>query len=293
LEDENSFMANKSVLITGCSSGFGRLLVPEFLRAGWAVVATMREAAARREIFKDGMVDHAEHLFLLSLDVTREADRQAAFELIEKHFEGRLDCLVNNAGYGLFGAVEDLSDEQIRQQMEVNFFGLVAVTRKLLPQIRKARGRIINLSSVLGYTAMPLSALYCASKFAVEGFSEGLYHELRPHGVQVALVEPGAFRTGFGDKLIWGENSLNENSIYRAQTAAYQRYREQRTAGTGTSPAPVVNAVLRLASMKRMPMRVRCGNDARGVYAAKRLLPEAVQTAVFSSVYRKMFSDEA
>ncbi len=286
-------MNNKTVLITGCSSGFGRLLVPEFLRDGWTVVATMRQAKARREIFKDEMVDHAERLFLLSLDVTNEAERQATFEFIEKHFEGKLDCLVNNAGYGLFGAAEDLSEEQIRAQMEVNFFGLVAVTRKLLPQIRRAGGRIINLSSVLGYTAMPLSSLYCASKFAVEGFSEGLYHELRPHGVQVAVVEPGAFRTGFAEKMAWGENCFDENSVYRAQTEAYRRYREERASGDGTSPAPVVGAVMRLASMKRMPMRVRCGKDAKSVYAAKRLLPEALQTTVFASVYKKIFSSKA
>jgi NAD(P)-dependent dehydrogenase (short-subunit alcohol dehydrogenase family) len=286
-------MNNKTVLITGCSSGFGRLLVPEFLRDGWTVVATLRQAKARREIFKDEMVDHAERLFLLSLDVTNEAERQAAFEFIEKHFEGKLDCLVNNAGYGLFGAAEDLSEEQIRAQMEVNFFGLVAVTRKLLPQIRRARGRIINLSSVLGYTAMPLSTMYCASKFAVEGFSEGLYHELRPHGVQVAVVEPGAFRTGFAEKMAWGENCFEANSVYRTQTEAYRRYREERASGDGTSPAPVVRAVMRLASMKRMPMRVRCGKDAKSVYAAKRLLPEALQTTVFASVYKKIFSSEA
>ncbi len=285
-------MNNKTVLITGCSSGFGRLLVPEFLRDGWTVIATMRKAPARREIFKEEMVAHAERLFLLSLDVTSEAERQTAFEFIEKHFDGKLDCLVNNAGYGLFGAVEDLSDEQIRAQMEVNFFGLVAVTRSLLPQIRKARGRIINLSSVLGYTAMPMSTLYCASKFAVEGFSEGLYHELRPHGVQVALVEPGAFRTGFAEKLVWGAHCFDEHSVYRKQSEAYRRYREQRAMGTGNSPAPVIRAVMRLASMKRMPLRVRCGKDAKSVYAAKRALPEALQTVVFSSVYKKIFSGE-
>lgn len=286
-------MNNQTVLITGCSSGFGRLLVPEFLRQGWAVIASLRQAKARREIFKDELVDHAERMFLLSLDVTNEADRQAAFEHIEKHFEGRLDCLINNAGYGLFGAVEDLSEEQIRAQMEVNFFGLVALTRKLLPQIRRARGRIINFSSVLGYTAMPLTAMYCASKFAVEGFSESLYHELRPHGVQVALVEPGAFRTGFSENMVWGEHGFDEHSIYRVQTEGYRHYRQQRTSGAGTSPAPVINAVLRLASMERMPLRVRCGKDAKGVYAAKRVLPEALQTAIFSWVYKRIYSSKA
>lgn len=286
-------MSEKTVFITGCSSGFGRLLVPEFLRDGWRVVATMRNAEERREIFREELKAYGERLSLLSLDVTSAEERAAAFEFIEGHCGGRLDVLVNNAGYGLFGAVEDLAESQIREQMEINFFGLVFLTRRLLPPLRRARGRIINLSSVLGYTGMPLSVLYCASKFAVEGFSEGLYHELKPHGVQVALVEPGAFRTSFGEKLSWGEKSFDEDSPYGAQTESYSRYRERRTAGAGNSPVPVVRAVMRLASARKMPMRVRCGKDAKGVYAAKRLLPERLQSAVFSAVYGKMFSGKA
>src|SRR5262245_19631363 len=196
-------MSDKTILITGCSSGFGRLVIPEFLREGWHVIATMRDAANRKGIFNEELNGYRDALSLLSLDVTNEAERAAAKNFIEEKFGGKLDCLVNNAGYGLFGAVEDLSEAQIREQMEVNFFGLVLLTQMLLPQLRKASGRIINLSSVLGFTGMPMSAMYCASKFAVEGFSEGLYHELKPHGVQVALVEPGAFRTNFAEKLTW------------------------------------------------------------------------------------------
>lgn len=283
-------MSEKSVLLTGCSSGFGRLLVPEFLSDGWRVIATMRDAEARRDIFAAELRQYADRLVLRRLDVSSSDDRVATAAFIEETLGGRLDCLVNNAGYGLFGAVEDLSEEQIRRQMEVNFFGLVFLTRDLLPAIRRSRGRIINLSSVLGYAAMPMSVMYCASKFAVEGFSEGLYHELKPHGVQVALVEPGGFRTKFADKIAWGAGSFDEASPYREQTAQYAGFRERRASGEGTSPAPVINAVRKLATLKRMPLRVRCGRDAKGVYAVKRLLPEALQTAVFSTVYKKMFS---
>lgn len=285
-------MNNKTVLITGTSSGFGRLLVPEFLRDGWTVIATLRHAEQRSELFKTEMSSAPDRLFLFSLDVSDEKDREAAAKFIAEHFEDRLDCLVNNAGYGLFGALEDLSEAQIREQLEVNFFGLVCLTRKLLPQLRRARGRIINLSSVLGYTGMPLASLYCASKFAIEGFSEGLYHELKDHGVQVALVEPGAFRTSFADKQVWGEHSFDNGSPYRKQTEAYSRYREQRASGEGVSPEPVVNAVMRLAASRQMPVRVRCGKDAKGVYALKRLLPESLQTAVLTKVYGRLFSSK-
>jgi NAD(P)-dependent dehydrogenase (short-subunit alcohol dehydrogenase family) len=285
-------MNSKTVLITGTSTGFGRLLVPEFLRQGWTVIATLRNAEQRADIFKDEMARAPDQLFLFSLDVTDEKDRAAAAEFIEQHFEGRLDCLVNNAGYGLFGAAEDLTEAQIRGQLEANFFGLVLLTQRLLPPIRRAQGRIINLSSVLGYTGMPLASMYCASKFAVEGFSEGLYHELKPHGVQVALVEPGAFRTSFAEKQAWGEHSFDKDSPYRKQTEAYNRYREQRASGEGVSPVPVIKAVIDLAEAKRMPLRVRCGKDAKGVYAVKRMLPEALQTAVFSKIYGRLFASK-
>jgi NAD(P)-dependent dehydrogenase (short-subunit alcohol dehydrogenase family) len=283
-------MSRKTVLITGCSSGFGHLLVPEFLREGWQVIATMRDANNRQAPFNKELQQYGDQLTVLSLDVTNEEERRAAGVFIKERFAGRLDCLVNNAGYGLFGAVEDLSEAQIRQQMEVNFFGLVLLTQRLLPQLRHSRGRIINISSVLGFMAMPMSVMYCASKFAVEGFSEGLAYELQPHGVQVALVEPGAFRTGFAEKLTWGDKSSDATSPYQKQTAAYRKYREKRASGEGTDPTPVIKAVLRLAEMKKMPMRVRCGNDAKAGYAGKRALPEFLQTKIFSSLYRKIFA---
>ena len=134
-------MKNKTVLITGCSSGFGRGLV-------------------------------------------------------------KLDALVNNAGYGLFGVFEELSEDLIRKQMEVNFFGCVLLTQALLPSIRATRGVILNLSSMLGFFAPPMSSLYCASKFAIEGWSESLHFELAPHGVRVVLIEPGSFNTQFGSNLM-------------------------------------------------------------------------------------------
>src|SRR5437868_4806455 len=216
----------KTVLITGTSTGFGHALVPRFLNVGWTVLATMRNAESRQDLYKDEAAKTADRLFIINLDVAAAEDRAAVAQFIDNRFDGRLDCLVNNAGFGLFGALEDVSEAQIRNQMEVNFFGLVLLTRQLLPHLRRARGRIINVSSVLGYTGMPLSALYAASKFAVEGLSESLDYELRPHGVQVAIVEPGGFRTGFRSNLAYGEKSFDESSAYSSQFAAFTRYRE-------------------------------------------------------------------
>jgi NAD(P)-dependent dehydrogenase (short-subunit alcohol dehydrogenase family) len=283
----------KTVLITGTSTGFGRRLVPRFLDAGWRVLATMRHAERRRELFKDEAAKAADRLFIINLDVTVAADREGVARFIEERFDGRLDCLVNNAGFGLFGALEDVSEAQIREQMEVNFFGLALLTRQLLPGLRRGRGRIINLSSVLGYTGMPLSSLYSASKFAVEGLAESLYYELRPHGVQVAIVEPGAFRTGFRDHLAYGEKSFDPSSAYASRFAAFKRYREARETGPGNPLDPVLDAVMKLAAAKTMPLRVRCGKDAKAGYAAKRMLPEALHLAVLRKVFNKLFASQS
>jgi NAD(P)-dependent dehydrogenase (short-subunit alcohol dehydrogenase family) len=283
----------KTVLITGSSTGFGRGLVPRFLDAGCTVLATMRRADSRKELFQAEAAKAAGRLFVINLDVTDGEDRRGVARLIEDRFSGRLDCLVNNAGVGLFGALEDVSEAQIRGQMEVNFFGLALLTRQLLPALRRARGRIINVSSVLGYTGMPLSSLYSASKFAVEGLSESLYYELRPHGVQVAIVEPGAFRTGFRDNLAYGENSFGPSSAYARQFAAFKRYREARETGPGKPPDAVLDAVMKLAAAKRMPLRVRCGKDAKAGYAARRILPAGLYLAVLGKVFNKLFSSRS
>jgi NAD(P)-dependent dehydrogenase (short-subunit alcohol dehydrogenase family) len=279
----------KVVLITGSSSGFGRLLVTAFLDSGYRVIGTLRNVRRSAEIFRVELNDHAGRFFPLALDVTSEKERASALEFIERNFAGRLDCLINNAGFGLFGALEDLSEAQIREQMEVNFFGTALLTRQLLPVLRQSRGRVINISSVLGYSAMPLSSMYCAGKFAVEGLSEALYHELKPHGVQVAVVEPGGFRTNFANNQQWGERSFEDHSPYRKQSGGLHRFRLKRASGPGNPPAPVIEAVMRLAAMKEMPLRVRCGKDARMVFWLRRLLPERLQMALFSEVYRRMF----
>lgn len=282
-------MNQKTVLITGSSSGFGRLLVPVFLRADWTVIATMRHAQQRAETFKNETQSAPDRFHLLELDVTSDADRKRVAAELEQRFGGRLDCLVNNAGFGVFGALEDVSEEQLRAQMEVNFFGLALTTRALLPALRNARGRVINISSVLGFVGMPMTSLYCASKYAVDGLSEALRFELEPHGVQVAVVQPGSFRTSFAENQQYGARTFDPTSPYAEQSKALKRYRERRASGPGKPPDEVINTVMRLAEGKRMPLRVRCGKDARAVYAMKRLLPERLQWAVLSASYKKMF----
>ena len=281
-------MDSRTVLITGCSSGFGRGMVPEFLKHGWTVIATLRNGEVRSGLFARELEAHPGRLSVVSLDVTDPEERAALAETIRTRC-GELDCLVNNAGYALFGALEDLSEVQIRRQMEVNFWGTVLLTRELLPFLRRARGRIINLSSVLGHCGFPLTSAYCASKFALEGFTEALSHELRPHRVQVALVEPGRHRTRFSDNVEWGDGSTRLGSAYIPQSQNYRRLKDMLASRKGAGADPVVRAVVRLASMKRMPLRRRVGWDAVLVHLVQRLLPEQLTWRLFSTVYDGMF----
>jgi NAD(P)-dependent dehydrogenase (short-subunit alcohol dehydrogenase family) len=276
-------VAERLVLITGCSSGFGQAMVRAFAREGFLVLATARGVASRPALVADLEREAPGRVTVLSLDVTDPRERAAVAAAVRARREG-LECLVNNAGYGLFGALEDLAPDQIRRQLEVNVLGAVLLTRELLPSLRAARGRVINVSSVLGYAGFPLTSAYCASKFALEGFSEALRLELRSHGVGVALVEPGGHRTRFADNVEWGAASFDPRSAYARQSEAYRRRLETRRSRPGASPDAVAAAVVRLALARRMPPRRRVGHDARLVHLLKGILPARVWDALFASV---------
>ena len=282
----------RTVLVTGASSGIGRALAGEFLARGWHVVATLRHAGTRGDLFADLPAAHVRRLTVLSLDVTDAGERGAVGKAVAAWPRG-LDCLVNNAGYALFGALEDVSESQLRRQMEVNFFGAALLTRECLPALRQARGCVINVSSVLGFRGLPLNAAYCASKFALEGLSEALRHELRPHGVQVTLVEPGRHRTRFGEHAVWGEGSGRPDSPYARQSAAYRGLVARLARRGAAGPARVARTVVRLASMRRLPLRVRVGPDSRGLHLLGRLLPERVAWRVWAMACDRLFRTSA
>ncbi|HEX4924620.1 MAG TPA: SDR family oxidoreductase [Bdellovibrionales bacterium] len=279
----------KVALVTGCSSGFGHAVVGRLLERGWTVIASMRNAGSRGALFAPERSRFGTQLELCELDVTSAADRDAVARLIQLKFGGKLDLLVNNAGFGLFGALEDLSEEQIKRQMDVNFLGVAYLTRKLLPQLRAAHGRIINVSSFFGVSTAPLNSLYCASKFALEGLSEALYFELQPHGVQVALVEPGATKTQFGSNVVWGERSHDLASPYAFQTANFQVVK-QKIGERAPDMSGVVQTIARLAEARRMPLRNFCGRDAKALRCLMRLMPAALFTALLSSFFARSFS---
>jgi NAD(P)-dependent dehydrogenase (short-subunit alcohol dehydrogenase family) len=271
------------VLVTGCSSGFGRAMVPAFLERGWHVLATMRAAATRGAALVDEGERYPGRLLVASLDVTRDDERRAAIAAAGAQW-GRLDCVVSNAGQALWGALEDVTADELRAQMEVNFLGAALLVREALPLLRAARGRVILISSLFGRTGFPLSSAYCASKFALEGLGAALREELRPHAVQVAVVEPGRHCTGFAGHALWGLGTGSARSPYAAQSAAFVQLGRALAAAPGSPAARMAAAVVALAERRCMPARVRVGRDARLAYLARRCLPERLADALWASV---------
>ena len=273
----------KTALVTGTSSGFGRGVVTGLLDRGWRVFATLRRAEERTEIFADDKGRHGDRLVVLPLDVTREDDRVAAARAVG----GALDCLVNNAGYALFGALEDATESQLRAQLEVNLVGAMLVTRALLPAVRAARGSVVNVSSVFGYCGFPLTTAYCASKFGLEGFSEALWHELRPHGARVHLVEPGGHRTSFSSNVEWARRP---SAAYAGATRGYRALFDRLRKKPGHSPDRVVSTIVGLATRPSSTLRVPVGTDARAITFLKRL-PEALALPAWGGAAQRMLAN--
>lgn len=259
-------------LITGASSGFGLLTAVALARRGYQVAATMRDPGRAGELLELAQREQvADAVVPLRLDVTDGESIHQAISEVMAHF-GQIDLLVNNAGFALGGYIEELSLEDWRRQMETNFFGLIAVTKAVLPQMReRGAGCIINVSSVSGKVGFPGYGPYAASKFAVEGYSESLRHEMSPYGVRVVLVEPGAFRTAIWNKGL--EQIVSpEHSPYRDRLEAVLHY--SRLAGQkAPEPGQVADLIARIAAKRSPRLRYSVGQGARAMLWWKERLP--------------------
>lgn len=277
----------KTILITGSSSGFGRLCVDRFLADGWFVIATLRRAAERRSLFSEMEKKADGRLAILEGDVTRSEDRKKLAEWIRDHRGLRLDALLNNAGFGLFGPLEELTEEELRYQMEVNFTGTVLLTQALLPAIRQAKGCIITVSSFLGVHCLPFTTGYCASKFAVEGWMESMDGELRQHGVRCYLVEPGGYPTEFGDSITW--STLASDSPYRSDVIGYQALRvEAAKKNARKDPGAVARLIHKLAVKRPNGLRYAIGLDAVALMLLGRFLPRNVFHNVTIWIFQRL-----
>lgn len=266
-------VAERVVLITGCSSGFGLDLARALAVRGWTVLAGLRDPSRAPEQLAT--------MRQLPLDLADEAQIRAAATSIT-----RLDCLINNAGFGLNGPFASYSAAQMRHQLQVNVLGPALLTQQLLPALAAARGRVISVSSVCGEVGLPLTSFYCASKYALEGLCESLYHELRDRAIQVALVEPGSFGTRFAANVVWGEQPLPPGSRDAQQLAAFHKLRAEMSRRAGNDPRAVVDAVLRLLEMRQMPLRMRVGREATAVRWLRRLLPESTMLRLVHALFQ-------
>jgi NAD(P)-dependent dehydrogenase (short-subunit alcohol dehydrogenase family) len=255
---------SKVWMITGASRGLGAFIARAALAAGDRVVVTARRMQALDECFTEG----PDQLFKQVLDVTDPQQANAAADAALTHF-GRIDVLVNNAGYGQLGPFETNSQAQVEQQFQTNVFGVFNVCRAVLPLMRNQRsGHIFNLSSVGGLIGMGGASLYSASKFAVEGFSEALAQEVASFGIRVTLVEPGVFRTDFldGSSMAFGTLPVNDYAALVGKLQASCAAGNHQQTG---NPAKLGNALVALANHDAPPLRYLAGSDAYSQVNAK------------------------
>ncbi|WP_219093953.1 oxidoreductase [Pseudomonas sp. UMAB-40] len=250
-------------LITGASRGIGAKIAAAALANGDAVVATARDASSVTQRFGTQPA-----LLAVSLDVTNEAQGVTVAKAAIEHF-GRIDVLVNNAGFGLLGAVEEASADEVRRVYETNVFGLLNVTRAVLPYMRAARsGHVINLSSVGGYASGAGFGVYCSTKFAVEGLSEALHAELAPVGVKVTVVEPGYFRTEFleGNSLVESPSTIAD---YDSTAGEVRKIAKAVTLNQPGDPDKLAQTMITLVEAKKAPLRLPLGSDCVAAIEAK------------------------
>jgi NAD(P)-dependent dehydrogenase (short-subunit alcohol dehydrogenase family) len=273
-------MTSPVALVTGGSSGIGERTALRLRAAGFEVYAVARRVDRMAGLAGDGVTTFA-------MDVTDDASMVAGVDRIIAE-RGRLDVLVNNAGYGSYGAVEDVPLEEARRQFDVNVFGLARLTQLVLPHLReRGAGRIINISSIGGKFYEPLGAWYHATKFAVEGFSDSLRVELAPFGIDVVLIEPGPIRTEWNEI---SRESLTETSrggAYEEMAAGVRQVLERADTSRLMSSGPdvVARKIVKAATTRNPRARYPVGRNAGTILRARRLLPDAAFDRIVSRMY--------
>src|SRR3989475_1979116 len=250
---------SQTVLVTGASSGIGQAIAQLLAQRGYNVFGTARKPAAAP---RTGIT-------MVAVDV-RSADLVRSCVERLRSQAGRRDVLVNTAGYNLMGAAEETSLEEAKSQFETNFFGVVRMVNAVLPVMRKAgAGKIVNIGSLAGITAIPFGGFYTASKFALEGYSEALWHELRPLGISVSVIEPGFVHTAIGDATEVAEPTLQAYDPVRTRATSALG----RQVKGGIPPGAVAKAVLRAIESRTPSLRYRVGTDAAWFPRLKQVMP--------------------
>lgn len=265
-------MHHQVALITGCSSGIGYETALMLARNGFHTFATMRNTKkldSLEEIIKKERLD----LNIRELDVNDDTSIENTINCIKRE-ANRIDVLINNAGYGLVGFFEDLTLDEIRNQFETNFFGVLNITKKIIPIMRLQKsGIIINVSSGAGQVGFPGISAYVSTKFAIEGFSESLMYELFPYGIKVVIIEPGVIKTNFFRNCIVSEHSMKKSSPYSRSLDKFQKNVELMQEHA-TSPIDVAKVILQVLGNNEPKQRYIVGNDVAMILEAKKNLSD-------------------
>jgi NAD(P)-dependent dehydrogenase (short-subunit alcohol dehydrogenase family) len=269
----------RTVLITGCSSGIGRATAEAFLDEGWEVYATARNPADVETLGDQGCA-------IATLDVTETDDvTRVVDRIVEEH--GRIDCLVNNAGYAQFGPIEDVPTDAVRRQFDVNVYGPHRLTRAVLPHMRRRReGTVVNVSSAAGRIAFPGGGVYCGSKFALEAMTDALRAEVDEYGVDAVLIEPGPVDTAFTDRAADEIEGVERSGAYES---FYEVFEDTQAIGGGgpgaVAPERVAEEILNAASATKPASRVPVGALAR-VGVLGRFVPDRLRDRAFGLLDR-------
>jgi len=269
----------KVALVTGASSGIGTAVALALLERGYTVYGAARRVGRMQDLLARGA-------HVVPLDLTDPGSTDACVELVLQR-EGRLDVLVNNAGYGSYGAIEEVPLEEARRQFEVNLFGLARLTQLALPAMRKqGGGHIVNVSSIGGKIFTPMGAWYHATKHALEGWSDVLRMEVAPFGIRVVIIEPGAIATEWGGIARDGLLATSGQGPYQAQARAFANMIKPDGRFAGSSPAVVADTVVKALSARRPRTRYAVGQGARPILLARALLPDRVYDSLMRRVIR-------
>ncbi|WP_054026762.1 SDR family oxidoreductase [Bacillus sp. FJAT-28004] len=257
-------------IITGASSGFGLLTSIRLALEGYFVIATMRDMGKKEGVLakakENGVLEHFE---VMRLDITDTGNIADVIEQVMERW-GRIDVLVNNAGYAVMGVIEEVPMPDWRAQFDTNFFGTVAVTKAVLPHMRvRKQGKIINVSSGAGIIGFSNTGPYSASKFAVEGFSEALRLELLPFSIPVVLVQPGTYDTGISAKHVY---HAKLNSPYSKMIERFNQF-NKKSEKNAPNPIQVANTIVKICRARSPKLRYVCGNDAKMIFVMKKLFP--------------------
>jgi NAD(P)-dependent dehydrogenase (short-subunit alcohol dehydrogenase family) len=271
------------ILITGCSSGFGLLTAARLSSLGHQVIATMRDINKSGPLKEEVKRRGGGNVDIIRVDVTNKTTVTAAMKDIAARY-GYLDVVVNNAGTGLVGFFEDLTDEEIRQVFEINYFGVLNVTRAAIPLMRpRKKGKIINISSSAGFSTSPCFGAYNASKWALEAFSESLRYELGLFGIDVLLIEPGVYKTKiFYENAHYAKNFRDPHSPYYAISQHLEKIVRGYVDDCFKDPEDIAILVEKLINSKKSSFRNIPDIEAQCLYFLRRLLP----FQLFSSIYK-------